>query len=144
MNSIIVCEEKHGTYYWDASTEKVLHASALAILKHRFLDGMYYAPECPDPAPGQITYDLELELAVVEELPACQCKTEALARIEKQTKEDYRNYLWLMDCESEWRAINRALETNDGELALKILKLRAEHEYEGFDIVELTEPNDFD
>lgn len=42
MSQIIVCDEKHDTVYWDASTPEALAASALAILTWRWKDGYWY------------------------------------------------------------------------------------------------------
>jgi len=42
MTKIIVCREKHGDYYWDASTPEAFAKSALAILTERFTQGWWY------------------------------------------------------------------------------------------------------
>jgi len=142
-SKIIVCKEKHSTRYWDASTQEALHASSLAILKYRFENGVYYEPEYYGSAPGQLTYELELELAIVDDLPDCATKTAALEHIQKQMKDDDERYYRFMQSGVEWRAIKRAIETNDGALACRILQLRddRECEYEGFEVEELENPS---
>lgn len=42
---VLVCHEKHGEWYWDATTPTQFRRSALAILRARWSDGYWY----PDP-----------------------------------------------------------------------------------------------
>jgi len=141
-SKIIVCKEKHITRYWDASTNEVLYASSLAILKYRFEDGTYYEPEYYGQPPGQLTYELELELAIVDAMPDCETKTAALEHIHKQMNEDDKKYGWFMDEMQEWRAIKRAIATSNSKLAYRILQLRSGNEYEGFEVEELENSSD--
>jgi hypothetical protein len=48
---ILITKEKHGEFYYDASTDEALAKSALKILTERWEEGWYYEPEDVDDPP---------------------------------------------------------------------------------------------
>lgn len=45
MTRILIVEEKHGTYYYDASTPEALEAAAAHIVASRLEDGYWYVED---------------------------------------------------------------------------------------------------
>lgn len=47
LNKILVCQEKHGTYYYDVSDQEKMHKVCCAVLKTRLDEGWYGDYEKP-------------------------------------------------------------------------------------------------
>jgi len=58
---ILILKEKHGTQYYDVSTEELLHKTCVAVLKRRLEDGWYGTPE------EFVDKDIEKEIGLSEE-----------------------------------------------------------------------------
>ena len=114
MTSILVVNEKHGTRYFDVTTEDRLAKVALYLLKSRFDAGWY--PE-PEPIPP-----LDFTEADIEKMPKSMW-VEARARLSRhkhvlrQHREDYDE-------------IKQAIDNKDGKLAFSILQSHDDYEYE--------------
>lgn len=74
MSQLIVCEEKHGTFYWPASTPEEWAESSLAILTERFNEGYwYYDPTTEEPSEWSSKFMAAYERALaltIEEIAA--------------------------------------------------------------------------
>lgn len=129
MKSIICFKEKHGDRCFDASTSDLLNKAALKILKERFEEHWYNAPQHPGEPPAE----WHLTKEQFEALPTENLKNNAIFAAQKYTKQlDYYNReLKVFD------AIKRCIEQNDGELAYRILCRHRNGEYEDFEIIKL-------
>lgn len=129
---IIVCHEKHGESYYDASTLEALHRSALAILTYRFnLGYVYYDPR-------EDTHEFTLArrkeradlIAMTDEQIAAIPSDVARVELRKKRRaalqrerEDERTAV-------EYERIKAAVENKDGAAAWELLCDRSDHEYE--------------
>lgn len=118
---IIICKEKHGTNYFDASTTEVIGCTAIHILKSRAEQGYYY----------------ELEPVDKEDPPK-----------PTQKEEDFPNDpVFAKLAREEWGKYNRDIQRqlndkdfrvrfdkapNDYREALHLLIKRNDYQYEGF------------
>lgn len=113
---ILVCYEKHGNRYLDASTPEKLGESALKVLKERWNEGyFYYAPIKPEEPPV-------MDLESIPEPFKEQAKNMLLdynRALDRYTKE-LREYNYLKD----------VIENNKTDKAWKTLDWFGESDYE--------------
>ena len=127
MTRILVVKEKHGSRYFEATTEEQLYKIALYLLKGRFNEGYWYSePEFVEP--------LDFTEADIANMP--QSMQDGARRQLRDYQHRLRVYL---EDKEEWDKIKEAIENNDGKLAFSILDGRSGYEYEGFDIEECEE-----
>ena len=129
--NIIILEEKHGTYYLDASSRDAFLVACLATVKRRVDENWFYHPWDPD----EVTKP-DLEEEVVRGLPDSETKTDLL--------EAWASYhKGLEEVEENNNTVDLAevtAKTNDPYLAWFVLERRTNHEYEGFKIEQLESP----
>ena len=120
---ILVCYEKHGYRYLDASTPEALQKSALKILQERYEDGYGgYDPSDNIPKVPELTMD------AVENLPELY-KTIELDKYKtyQRDKRAYdRNLAWFNSLEKE-------LIHPEGK-AWNLLKYRTDYQYENVEL----------
>lgn len=91
---IIVCEEKHSTRYWDASTDEAWASSSLAILTQRWNDGYWYHdPDKLDVQTRQWRPEAMIDLVLGDLWPGWDASFEqqqdAVTRYSTQLREKY-------------------------------------------------------
>jgi len=120
---LLVFKEKHGERYFHVPDDAALFKAALKVLSERFEEGCwYYKPE-DKPEPPDVTE------AQIETLP------KSLQAAAMQKRREYNNKLRDYQFELEiFELIEKAIEKKDGRAAWRILKDRAEGEYEGCDL----------
>jgi len=94
MGSILVAEEKHGTWYWPASTDEELSKSALTILTQRYEQGYWYHdPEILDNETLKFRPKDLVETHLGESWPGWdvdeQVRSEAINAHSKEIREKY-------------------------------------------------------
>jgi len=132
MKRVLVLKEKHDTWYFDVSTQKQLEDMALSVVTGRF--SMRNAPyglydeveEAKTPALTMEEIDTLQKGAIKE---AGQREWE---EYELQIREDQRH----RDAQNR---ISKCIAEKDGKLAVEILEQRKQYEYEGFEIVEISD-----
>ena len=151
--SVLVVEEKHGTYYYDATTREAFHEAALALLVERFNQGYWYnTPEqmyddeskwekniLTKIVPGyDPDADAETRKAVIstyraeniESIKDEEARALVAGRLNQAIKrqKDKRKY-------AEWyKELERVIEEKDAASAWGILDDRSDHEYEGVEL----------
>ena len=130
FKAIIVCEEKHSTRYFDASTIEQFAKSCLQILKERaewILKSPCWDTEVQIPELGKETIagmkDGALKRAAEEQWTAFEHATQS----KKEEQEHFED-------------IRRALSENNGLLAAGVLEDRNDNEYERFKVESLIVP----
>jgi hypothetical protein len=129
MNKILIFREKHGSRYFDASTDELICKAALKVLTERLEDGYwYYEPEPPNKG-GILTPN---QIATLPTAALVNQETDKLIRY----NQDFRQYEYDLQ---EFRDIKKSVETKDGLTAYKILRSRScdEYEYETFQLQNL-------
>jgi hypothetical protein len=141
---IIVCHEKHGERYYDASTPEAWAKSALAILTDRFNDGYWYHD------PRQVTNSFSLErrakmyemLLVTDEQIEAIPSDEARVVLRKQRRRARAEHQQELEQIEQYDRIKIAVEAQDRgfftvgrdsfqiPVAWDILEDRSDHEYE--------------
>lgn len=121
--AIIIFEEKHGKQYFYVTNNEDFKKVALKVLKER-LDSGYYYYEPEPPPPPDVTQE------IVETLGKGPVRDLAVATL-KRHERDLKYY---EDDVSVWKLIQKAIADSDGTLALKALRSRNSHEYEGMNI----------
>ncbi len=117
---VLVAQEKHGTRYFDATTEEAAHKSALALLAERFKLKWYYGPgDAPKPPQGLPSAD------EIKAMPEGKLKHAALQMLNGYRR-DCRDYEQAVE---DYKDIQAAIKAKDGAKALKILRDR-DGEYE--------------
>ncbi len=150
---IIVEHGKHGTYYYDASTDKILAKSSLAILRRRAESGWY--PEPTIYLGNDISEADNLTDEQITDLPSPELRILASKRRQR--------YLTLLGNHEtaleQWQEIRRVIDEEDirvktvkwtdskGNIrtrkeipAWDILSERSDWEYEGVSIETVTQP----
>ena len=118
---VIVCNEKHGTYYFDARNSEAAALSSIKILKDRKENGCYdynlSLPCEPEYKPDFFVNDLKL------------------SKVCEQQWESYHENKKRYDFDKEFQLdVDKALEEKDYFLAIQCLSSRADYEYEGFEL----------
>jgi hypothetical protein len=127
MTRILVAKEKYGDRYFDVTTDEQLDKVALFLLKSRFDEGYWY----PEPNPPEA---LDFSASDIEKAPA------SMQAEMKKVLATHRDVVIIYDDEKEdYDNIVKALDTNDGKLAMRILRNRDGYEYEGCQIEECEE-----
>jgi hypothetical protein len=157
MSRIIVCEEKHGTRYWDASSDKAWAESALAILTERWNDGYWYSDPLSPPSEWQLERqkDFERVLAYSEEEIANMAAPVAstVKTLRRQAKDEMA---WDAKEHEFYKAVKTLVEAQDDGFATigkgkyerqepkawLLLQEHSEHEYESVELVSLAKPRD--
>lgn len=118
--SVLVCEEKHGTYYYDATTPEALQSSAFAILKERWEDGCWYYD------PGERPQYEGLSEDRIEALPDPELREVARKKLTR-----FRSVYQVWKNEkSFYMGVKKIIEEERKSEAWKALGYRALHEYE--------------
>lgn len=121
---IIVFKDKYCTRYFKADTKEQLNHAALTIMKERLEQKWYSRPREPQ-------YLTEVSEEIYQQLPAALKETEDRNR--KRNREEKKYY------ESQilfFQLLDAEIEKPSGN-AFQILRLRRDHQYEGFEIQEL-------
>ena len=127
MTRILVAKEKYGDRFFDITTNEQLDKVALFILRSRFDEGCWY----PKPHPPKT---LDFSKSDIEKAPA------SIQAEMKKVLATHRDVVIIYDDEKEdYDNIVKALDTNDGKLAMRILRNRDGYEYEGCQIEECEE-----
>lgn len=122
MTRIAILKEKHADRYFDVTTDEQLHNVALYILRQRYEQGYWYAEPTPPEA-------LDFEASDIEKAPVS-----LRDEMQKRLKSHQRELQHYEQEKDDWDAVTRAISTNDGRLAFRILRDRNNYEYEGFEI----------
>jgi hypothetical protein len=149
MGRIIVCQEKHGTRYYDASSDEEWAKSALKILSDRLDDGYWYY----DPRAESHPFSLDLRkkrdelLAITDEqidaipseeardlLRAKREQARAELREEADEIEEYERIRAVVEAQDEsFVTVGRSREPK----AWRLLEARSGHEYESVELADL-------
>jgi len=120
---ILLFKEKHGTRYFDASTEELAGKACLKILEERLKeDYECFGEEKPEMP--------KLTKEQVDAFPESWAKTAGVKELEeyKYRLKEYNKYIsFLSD-------VKKAIKTNDYKLAIELIWSRKEWEYEGVDV----------
>jgi hypothetical protein len=119
---ILVCREKHGTRYFDASTPRKRSLAALKLVRER-IEEYYRNPT-----------DEEIEV----DRAASQISLEALSQLPEGIRKDVQRRAtrakgdleFLLGERELYQQAQEALRIKDGELAWKVLWGRRDYEYE--------------
>ena len=120
MMRILVLEEKDSTTFLDASTDEKLHKAALSVVKSR-LDsewGCYYEEDAPE--------SMNIAQEVMNRVPEGRGR-DALDKESAQYKRELESSKRM---NNDYRKAKKAIETNDGKLAWRLLQSRSDWEYE--------------
>ncbi len=122
---VIVAKEKHTTRYMLALTEAQRDAAALALLSERSKQGYWY------PDPSELTNDPpEFSKEEINSFKSPSLKRQAL----RLWKDYERDEAWLKTYRKVYASIQKAIENEDGSLAWRCLRARADAEYEEISI----------
>jgi hypothetical protein len=153
MTAIIICEEKHDTAYWDASTPEQFAESALAILTWRWNDGYWYHDPDSDGLGSSEWAEKEREqrrkaLAMtVEEISALpESAQKAInglrARAKRESAEDRRHREWytrakrvVAEQDTSTVTVGRGRFAREVPEAWVLLEERSDHEYEHVELM---------
>lgn len=131
MKRIMILKEHHGTRYLDVSTDEKLESVALSVIKGRFGTKNDYYGYLEEPIPPKEPDFTKDQYAAMPE---------SLKKSADQIIEQYRlTYRVYKQHQKEYDLVKHCLESNDGKLAIKILKSRSHYEDEGFEIVDVKE-----
>lgn len=129
-SQILIFQEKHGTRYFDGTTDKARYAAALYILKQRFEEGWWYGEEEKVPSLEGTIDDTGLTIQQIEDLPDGKIKKEALEAV-KSLKRSIR---YAKEHNYQLKLIKKALDESNGRLAYSVLRDRSDHEYERMEV----------
>lgn len=89
MSYVIVCKEKHGDFYYDASTDEAFAESALAILTNRWNEGYwYYDPDETDKETREWRPEILMETVLGEDWPGWDVpENDRVAAINKRSND---------------------------------------------------------
>ena len=122
MSKIIVCYEKHGEHFWDASNDEEWAKSSLAILTERWDYGWpFYEPEKPKGDAPEMTITQE----EIDALPDGRAKELLTEEFEKQKARmnKYERVMQSFERElAEYNEIRRIVEEKD--LSFNVYKSR--------------------
>ena len=131
MKEILVCAEKHNTYYYDVSTKEQLHKACVAVLKRRLKDGCYNLYE-PDNNSGFKSME---EISTLAEGSVKKYALQEWGQYQKELsdyKKEKNNLSGIKavikmkwDDEKAWYGLNK-----DRSVAFMYLSMRREYEYE--------------
>jgi hypothetical protein len=155
---IIVAEEKHGTYYYDASTPEAWAWSSLKILTNRFNEGYWYYDPLNQPDQHEFSVKRRQErdelLAMTDEqidaIPSDEVRVDVRKKI-KRAKADYESD---RSQSEQYERIKAVVEAQDDSLvtvgrgqferqepkAWRLLDERSDHEYERVTIEDVESP----
>ena len=126
---ILVLEEKHGTFFLNASTSPKLNRAALSVVKARLHPdwGYYYEEDPPE--------SINITQEDIDKLPDGRGK-ETLKRQLEQYKKAFSHY---ERDRQDYEDAKRAVKTKDGKLAWQLLANRSNrgYEYEGVHLEEV-------
>lgn len=127
-SQILVFKEKHGELYFAIPDLKALYDVANIVLKVRFEQGYFEAPD--DLTPIDTTLD---------EINAIKSAT-----IKERLLDEYNDYQKRLKNHNQEKAeydrIAKAVKDNDGRIAWSIIRDRNDHEYEEWDTITLADP----
>ena len=128
---IIVLKEHHGTVYLDASTPEQMDKACLSVLRVRtnsqpYLEWLAAIVEPPEPT---LSFDDS------QALPSGKVRDVALA----EWSEYHKKYECYERNKREAEKVQKALDTNNGKLAYKILYDNRHTEDEGFEVKDVYE-----
>lgn len=125
--SLLVCHEKHGEVYFVVQNDEDIFRVALSIVRGRLRSGDWYCE--PEGKPSKPDFTAE----DIEKLPA-SLRKEAI-----RTLTGYQQALqsWEQDNES-YTLIGRAVETQDGRAAWRVLRDYSDGEYQRVSIERLS------
>lgn len=150
---IIVCEEKHGTFYYPASSDEEWAKSALKILTDRFNDGYWYY----DPRQESHPFSLDLRRKRDELLAMTDDQIEAIpsedaqrllrekrerARAEQREEaeeiDEYERIKAVVEAQDDsMETIGRGRYQRREPKAWLLLESRSDHEYERVELEDL-------
>ena len=122
---ILDVRSKHGTSYYDASTDNKLYKLALQILRSRHGKGLYSAGTPPKEPPAT--------REMVQNWPQGAMRT-AAEEAWKQYDRAQSDYKWRQDFERE---VDEALRNKAGKDAWNLLVSREDHEYEELALIDV-------
>jgi hypothetical protein len=153
VSKIVIFKEKHGDYYYDASTPEIFNKVALAVLRERFEAGYwYYGPSELTPLSAEDQAIADLTDEQVEALPEALKETTATKRnrilrgVRARQAEYDRDKQWmdtlqeLLALPVEEALVHEIEVGNRGRKALtatSFITERADYQYEGFEVEEL-------
>jgi len=127
MKKIMILNEKHVKWYYDASTKEMLFDACLYTVKRRNQDGIYqwYNEEVQEPK-TLIT----------------DCKEDYIKVVVEAQWEKYEDYL---KCEQrikhEKNLLQKAIDKDSGYYAYRLMEMRQDNWYEGYDIERIEDPH---
>lgn len=159
---IIVCDEKHGTFHWDASTPEEWAKSSLAILTERWKAGYWYLnpdsdglgdSEWATNERAQIAKAKAMSKEAINELPVVARKAviRILADDRRDSSEDKQHRRWYQQAKQVVENQDLSLITiSEGTkwerqepAAWRLLEERSDYEYERVSIEPLHTGEDF-
>lgn len=153
--SVLVLYEKHGDFFYDATTREKFETNCLAILKERFDEGYWY--NTPDEQyPKDSKWDTTI-FQLIPDFPEDGTKEEkdaaiatwreanvnvipdadAQALVKQKLSKAIKNYNNRARYKKWYAELERVLEEKDASAAWKILDDRSDHEYERIELQDL-------
>lgn len=130
---VLVCHGKYGDYYYAGDTPEQIAQNALAILTERWNDGHWYCE------PDEVMRAKDLAMAGVSD-EAIDSYPKGEQGAVRATREWARGHIARDQQDDRWyREAKRAVEQQDCTLALRLLELRNDHEYESVTVEPLRE-----
>lgn len=161
MKSVLVVHEKHGDYYYDASTDEARLKAFYSILKERNEAGYwYYRPQPPEEAfnrslkPGEEEF-LTMTEEAVEALPeALKTQVQRVRNRKRGLEREYeREMVWFNMLDEvlalpfeEAKNLVEVRRSRDGSREWKnhyidlLMEGRRDYQYEGYDLETVHEP----
>lgn len=121
MKKVLILGEKYRSRVFNISTQELYEKVALSIIRGRKEAGWFDKPEPPES---------ELTVEGIERLPK---SLQAEAKRQLDFYQD-RKKQYLADIKT-YQDVFKCLETNDGKLAIDLLALFRDREYEGYNIL---------
>lgn len=120
---LVLCEE-HAYQYFICNTQEELYKAALITLKERNANRFYPAPPIDNKPPPPSYTEEEAE--------------NLKGGAKEAALKELRTYKLLLtrwkDMQEDWLDLKSALDSNDGRLALQILKMRSHYEHERIEV----------
>lgn len=128
---IIVLKEHHGIVYLDASTPEQMDRACLSVLRARTATTEYkaWAADIKEPEEPVISFEDS------QNLPPGKVRDVALA----EWSDYHKRYECYERMKRDMERTQKALDTNNGKLAYKILYDHRHHEDEGFEVKDVHE-----
>ena len=145
MSKILVVKEKHGELYYDASTNELLDKACKEILKARLEQG-YYDPYgkiegLAEPLSTEGIADKRALAAIEKENKAIEERNEGVRQNNRYVRDEisyYRDVIKCLSMEGQW------LTRKQVPASFFLLSLRRGYEYEGIELIDLSEPEEID